>query len=299
MDLNEISVFIQVVQEGSFSKAAKKLGMPNSTVSSKVSSLERRLATTLIQRTTRQLKVTQAGQAFFEKCSLGLQEIQNAEREVASTQLGPHGLIRVTAPVELGCKVLPPVLSRYISNFPSVQVKLELSDDVTDLISNNFDVALRIGKLEDSSLVARKVGDIQYGLFATPEYLKMNGRPKHPRELKQHSCLAFNPGGSAFGTVEWKLESKSGSTKISIPHRIEVNNLSALKSLLLLGNGIVFFPAFLIKEEVASGKVIRVLPDWSSTSKPVHMVYPPQKHLPPKLSEFLKQAFEMIPTLIK
>jgi DNA-binding transcriptional LysR family regulator len=299
MDLNEISVFIQVVQEGSFSKAAKKLGMPNSTVSSKVSSLERRLATTLIQRTTRQLKVTETGQAFFEKCCLSLQEIQNAERELVSTQLVPQGLIRVTAPVELGSKVLPPLLSRYLSKFPSVQVKLELSDNVTDLISNNFDVALRIGKLEDSSLVARKVGVIQYALFATPDYIKQNSRPKHPRDLRQHPCLAFNPGSGDFGTVEWKLESKSGSTKISIPHRIELNNLSALKSLLLLGNGITYFPAFLIQEELASGKVIRVLPEWGSTLKPVHIVYPPQKHLPPKLSEFLKQAFEMIPTLIK
>ncbi|MBY0515385.1 MAG: LysR family transcriptional regulator [Bacteriovoracaceae bacterium] len=298
MDLNEISVFIQVVKEGSFSKAAKKLGMPNSTVSSKVSSLERRLATTLIQRTTRQLKVTAAGEAYFEKCNLSLQEIQNAEREVLSTQLAPQGLIRMTAPVELGSKVLPPVISRYLSKFQNVQVKLELSDNVTDLISHNFDVALRIGKLQDSTLVARKVGVIQYALFATPEYLKKNARPKHPRDLRQHSCLAFNPGRSDFGSVEWKLESKSGPTKISIPHRVELNNLSALKSLLMLGNGIAFFPAFLIKDELARGEVVRVLPEWSSSSKPVHLVYPPQKHLPPRLSEFLKQAFEMIPTLI-
>lgn len=298
MDLNEISVFIHVVQEGSFSKAAKKLGMPNSTVSSKVSSLEKRLATTLIQRTTRQLKVTLAGQAFFEKCRLSLQGIQNAEQEVVTSQLGPRGLIRVTAPVELGSKVLPPVLAHYLSKFPSVQVKLELSDNVTDLISNNFDVALRIGKLEDSSLVARKIGVIQYGLFATPEYLKKNGRPKHPRDLRQHLCLVFNPGRGDFGTVEWRLESKNGSTKISISNRVELNNLSALKSLLLLGKGISFFPVFLVTEEIAFGKLMRVLPEWSSTSKPVHIVYPPQKHLPPKLSEFLKEAFEIIPPLI-
>lgn len=298
MDLNEISVFIHVVQEGSFSKAARKLGMPNSTVSSKVSSLERRLATTLIQRTTRQLKVTPAGEAFFEKCYQSLQGIQTAEREVLSTQLGPQGLLRITAPVELGSKVLPPLLARYLAAFPRVQVKLELSDDVTDLISHNFEVALRIGKLKDSSMIARKLGAIQYGLFATPEYLKKHARPKRLQDLHQHSCLCFNPGGAEFGAMEWKLESKNGSTHLSLPHRVELNNLTALKSLLLAHSGIAFFPTFLLKEEITSGKLIRVLPEWSSTSKPVHIVHPPQKHLPPKVSEFLKLTFEMVPGMI-
>ncbi len=275
---------------GGFSKAAKKLGMPNSTVSSKVSTLEKRLATTLIQRTTRQFKVTQGGQSFYEMCIKGLQEIQNAEREMISSQAEPQGLIRVTAPVELGSKVLPAVFSRYLASFPKVQVEIELTDGISDLVGEKFDVALRVGKLGDSSLMARKVGLVNYGLFAAPKYLKARGTPMQPQDLRQHTCLTFDP----IGAEEWKLESKRRSEKVAISGRVGLNNLSALNEFILQGDGIAYFPSFLVKDELASRKLVRVLPEWGSKPRPLHIVYPAQKHLSPKLKAFLSLAVEML-----
>lgn len=290
MDLNEISIFLEVVQSGGFGKAAKKLGMPNSTVSSKISSLEKRLATTLIQRTTRQLKITPGGQNYYALCKKGLQEIQNAEREIVAGQAEPQGLLRVTAPIDLGGKVLPAVLSRYLEKFPQVKVELNLTDNITDLVGEKFDVAFRVGKLDDSSLIARKVGLANYALYAAPKYLKARGQPLQPQDLREHSCLTFQP----MGTEEWRLESKKGSAKITISGPIVVNNLSALKAFILQGDGIAYFPNFLVREELAAKKLVRVLPDWGSKPRPLHMVYPAQKHPPPKLSAFVALALEML-----
>src|SRR6185437_12712958 len=158
MDLNEISVFIQVVKTGSFTHAARKLGMPNSTVSSKVSSLEKRLGTTLIQRTTRKLSITAAGQAYFKRCLQGLEEIETAETEVMAIQSEPQGTLRVTAPIELGHGALCSILSKYSAKYPKVRTELLLTDREVDLISESFDLAIRAGDLEDSSLKAKKIG---------------------------------------------------------------------------------------------------------------------------------------------
>lgn len=291
MDLNEISIFLEVVQCGGFSKAAKKLGMPNSTVSSKISSLEKRLATTLIQRTTRQLRITQVGQSYFEHCTRGLQEIQNAERDVVAAQAEPHGLLRISAPIDLGGKVLPPVLSRYQEKFPKVKVELHLTDTITDLVGEKFDMALRVGKLDDSSLVARKVGHANYGLYAAPNYLKARGKPLHPLNLKEHTCLTFQP----MGTEEWRLEREKGSVRVSITSSVMANNLTVIKNFLLQGHGIAFMPNFLVQEELASKKLVRILPEWGSKPRPVHILYPAQRHPPPRLRAFLSLALEMLP----
>lgn len=290
MDLNEISVFIEVVRSGGFGKAAKKLGMPNSTVSSKISSLEKRLATTLIQRTTRRLTITQAGQAYFELCMKGLQEIQTAEREIVAAQAEPQGLLRVTAPIDLGSKVLPAVLSSYVAKFPKVKVELNLTDHITDLVGEKFDVAFRVGKLDDSSLIARRVGFANYALYAAPKYLKARGRPMQVQDLREHTCLAFQP----MGTEEWRLESKKGPAKIAISGPMVANNLSALKAFILQGDGIAYFPTFLVQEELATKRLVRVLPEWGSKPRPLQILYPAQKHPPPKLSAFLTLALDML-----
>jgi len=295
MDLNEISVFIQVIQAGSFSRAAKKLGMPNSTVSSKITSLERRLGVTLIQRTTRNLKITSAGEAFFNKCLIGMECIQDAKREITAIQAKPQGLLTISAPVELGSLVLPVLINSYIAKYPNVKIKLHLSDVITDLISDKVDVALRIGKLEDSTQIARKVGEIRYGLFSTAKYLKQSrARILHPRDLHKHLCLVFNPIGNESGKIEWRFENKKEVSKVQVSKHVELNNLNALKSLLLLGDGIAYFPTFLLNNDLKEKKVIRLLPEWSSKPKPVHLVYPSQKFPSSILSDFLNMAQEMI-----
>lgn len=288
MDLNEVAVFIKVVQLGSFSQAAKQLGMPNSTVSGKVSSLEKRLGITLIQRTTRRLNVTPAGQAYFKRCIQGLEEIKAAEIEIAAIQGEPQGLLRITAPVELGGTVLPGLISEYTRKFPKVSVETLLTEQRLDLLSENIDLAIRAGELKDSTLIAKKIGSVYFAMFATAKYLKTNGTPNHPRELRQHRCLHFTP----LGLGEWRLVGPKGTLNVPILAHVVANDFMLLKAMALMSDGIVLLPTHFCLPEVSAGKLVRILPEWRSALNPVHFVYPAQRFVTPKLSTFIAMATE-------
>lgn len=290
IDLNEVAVFIKVVQTGSFTQAARQLGMPNSTVSFKVSSLEKRLAMTLIQRTTRKLNMTPAGQAYFRRCVQGLDEIQAAEQELASIQGEPQGLLRITAPIELGSSILPDLISDYTKKYPKVRVELILSGRHIDLLAENVDLAIRAGDLKDSSLIAKKIGSVYFAPLASPKYLKAKGTPTHPRDLKQHQCLQF----TLLGPDEWKLMGSKGSLSITLTPKIAVDDLAMLKLLTIKGDGIALLPTHLCYGDVQSGKLIRILPEWRTALTPVHFVYPAQKYVTPKLSSFIEMATETL-----
>lgn len=288
MDLNEVAVFIKVVQTGSFTQAAKSLGMPNSTVSSKVSSLEKRLGLTLIQRTTRRLNVTPAGQAYFKRCIQGLEEIRAAEAEIAAAQGEPQGLLRITAPTEFGGTVLPELVSAYVNKYPKVRVEVLLTERRVDLLSESVDLAIRAGELKDSTLVAKKIGSVYFAPFASPKYLKAKGTPAHPRDLRQHYCVQFTP----LGIEEWRLTSSKGTLNIPIPGRMIVNNMTMVKMLTVMGEGIGFLPTFFCYPEVQSHKLVRVLPEWRSELSSLHFVYPAQRFVTPKLKAFIDMSFE-------
>lgn len=290
IDLNEVAVFIKVVQTGSFSQAAQQLGMPNSTVSFKVSSLEKRLSMTLIQRTTRKLNITPAGQAYFKRCLQGLEEIQAAEQEMASIQGEPQGLLRITAPIELGSSVLPDLISDYTKKYPKVRIEVILASRHVDLIAENVDLAIRAGELKDSSLIAKKIGSVYFAPLASPKYLKAKGTPTHPRELKQHQCLQFSP----IGHDEWKLVGPKGSLNVALSAKIMVDDLALVKLLALKGDGIALLPTHLCYNDVQSGKLVRLLPEWRTALTPVHFVYPAQKYVAPKLSAFMAMATETL-----
>lgn len=290
LDLNEVVVFIKVVEVGSFSQAAKHLGMPNSTVSSKVSSLEKRLGTTLIQRTTRKLNVTPAGRAYFNKCIQGLQEIEAAEAELASTQGEPQGLLRLTAPVELGASLLPSLVSDFTKKHPKVKVEIILADRRVDLISENVDLAIRAGELKDSTLIAKKIGEVYFAPFASTKYLKSVKAPQHPKDLVEHSCIQFTP----LGTDGWKLIGPKTSVTVPLSGKVIVNDLNMIKNLTLNGSGIALLPTFFCYEELKAGKLVRLLPEWRTPLNPVHFVYAAQKFVTPKLSAFIAMASESL-----
>lgn len=290
MDLNEVLVFIKVVQIGSFSQAAKQLAMPNSTVSSKISSLEKRLGTTLITRTTRRLNVTPAGQAFFQKCLAGLEAIKSGEDELAAAQGEPQGLLRITAPVELGGSILPSVVAGYIQKYPKVSIEVILTDRRVELLAESIDLAVRAGELKDSTLIGKKLGYGNFIPYASPKYLKTAGEPTHPRELKNHQCLHFTP----LGSEAWKLMGPKGAMHIPVPGRVMINDLSMVKSLVLSGMGIALLPSFYCNHEVNSGKLIRVLSGWQTPPSPIHFVYPAQKFVSSKLSTFVELATDPI-----
>jgi len=295
MDLNEVAVFVRVIQEGSFSKAAKKLAMPNSTVSHKVSTLEKRLGITLIQRTTRKLVVTPAGQAFFKRCLEGLEEIEAAETELVASQGEPQGLLRLTGPMELGSTILPELISQYTSKYPKVRTEVILTDRTVDLLSESVDLAIRAGDLKDSSLIAKRIGTVYFILVASPKYLKGRKAPSHPRELRQHRCLQHTP----MGIEVWKLTSDKGSLNVPLPGQIISNDLRMLKLMALQGDGIALLPNHLCYAEVASGKLQRVLPEWRTSAVPVHFVYPSQRFVTPKLSAFMEMSLGYLKRLFE
>lgn len=290
MDLNEIAVYIKVVQLGSFSQAAKQLGMPNSTVSGKVSSLEKRLGVTLIQRTTRRLNVTPAGHAYFKRCIQGLNEINEAETEIAAVQGEPQGLLRITAPIELGGTVLPGLISEFTRKYPKVSVETLLTAQKLDLLSDNIDLAIRAGELKDSTLIAKKIGAVYFAPFASAKYLKASGVVQHPRDLRQHRCLHFTP----LGQSEWKLVGPKSTITAPITAHVISNDLVLLKALALSGDGIVMLPTHFCLAEVTSGKLIRLLPEYRSTLNPIHFVYPAQRFVTPKLSAFINLATDAL-----
>jgi DNA-binding transcriptional LysR family regulator len=296
MDLNEVVVFIKVIQSGSFSGAAIKLGMPVSTVSFKVSSLEKRLGLTLIQRTTRKLHITPVGEVYYKKCVEGMASIEAAEIEVASTQSEPSGLLRLTTYNEVAGSILPGIISQYTERYPKVRIEVLVTDRVVDLISENVDLAIRAGELKDSGLIARKIGTSCFGMYSSPKYLKLHKAPTHPRELIQHQTLQFTP----FGVEEWKLLGPTGAPINARLHgRVLMNDLIGLKSMALAGDGIALLPTYFVVNEVREKKLVRVLPDWHTRMSSAHFVYPSQKFVTPKLSAFiglamatLKKSFE-------
>jgi DNA-binding transcriptional LysR family regulator len=290
MDLNEIAIFIKVVQSGSFSAAARALQMPNSTVSAKISSLETRLGVTLIRRTTRKLHVTEAGRNFFERCTRGLDEFKSAEEEIKLAQSEPSGVLRVTAPVELGSALLPPVVALYRKKFPKVELEFVLTDQSVDLVGQGIDLAIRAGDLPSSSLRAKKLGSVYFALFASKAYVKNVGSVDGPKHLEQLSCLHFPP----LGAPEWKLTNGRSSATVVLKNKMCMNDLNGLKALAVAGLGVALLPTFLCHAELKSEKLVRVLPEWRTSLRPVHFVYAEQKFASLKVRAFIETAGKYI-----
>lgn len=290
MDYNEVAVFIKVVQLGSFVKAGLKLGMPKSTVSNKVAMLEQHLGITLIQRTTRKLSVTPAGEAFFIKCVNGIEQINSAEAEAMSSKGEPQGLLRVTAPVELGSNVLPEILAQYSSKYPKASIELVMTDRRVDLLNENIDVAIRGGPLKDSSMIAKRIGTGFFVLIAAPKYFKTMTMPKHPKDLIRHKCIQFTP----LGVEHWALSNNKVDYKTPVAGKVIANDLNIVKALAIKGEGIALLPIENCRSEIRNGKLIQVLPEWRSYPTMLHFLYPSQKYVTSKLSAFIELASEIL-----
>jgi len=290
MNLNEIAIFVKIVETGSFIGASLALGMPKSTVSSKLSSLEKRLGVTLIRRTTRKLHVTEAGKTYYDQCLKAIDQIMAAEEQVTESQAFPRGLLRITAPVELGEVILPSIICEFSRKYPKVDLELILTDKTVDLVAEGIDIGIRAGELKDSSLIAKKLGSVYFATFASPKYLKTHGAPKTPKDLENHNCILYNPQGSG----EWKLLGAKEERAIGLKKHIVINDFNLIKSLSIMGVGIALLPTFLCADEVKSGKLIRILGNWKSNIRPVHFVYPAQKFVTPKLRAFIEVANDVV-----
>ena len=289
MDLDGIAVFVKVVQAGSFSQAAKLLNMPNSTVSAKVAALEKRLGVTLLQRTTRRLHLTEPGAGYFRRCLQALEGLQAAESELESERSETKGVLRLTAPVELGRSALPPVLDVLMKRHPAIEIDLIITNRLVDLVAENIDVAVRAGPLKDSALIAKRFVLGQFGLWASPSYLKNNSVPRNPDELKEHDCLRFAP----FTGRKLQLTNGRERAQIALAGRITADDFEALRALAVLGWGIALLPSFLCAEEAKERKLVSVLPNWRGESVSISVVYPAQRFVSPKIRAFITAAEEL------
>lgn len=279
MDFNAIWIFTQVVQSGSFTGAGRALGIPKSTISSKVAELEERLGVSLLKRTTRKLHLTEAGNRYFQVARRALTEIQEVETVAAQAQEQPKGLVRFTAPVEMGSATVSQLISRFLAEYPQIQIELILTDRIVDLVAENVDLALRAGALEDSTLIARKIGMTAFRIMASPQYLKRHGTPLKPTDLAEHECIRFT---APADSNTWRLARGGKTVQVGVKGRIAANNLIAIKELALAGQGLTLLPTFLCGEEVNDGRLIHLLPAWLTNSEPIHIVHASQKYLPPK-----------------
>ncbi|GHG84048.1 LysR family transcriptional regulator [Comamonas sp. JC664] len=292
MDLNELVIFARVVQAGSFTAAAQGLRMPKSTVSRKVSELETRVGAQLLQRTTRKLRLTDVGRTYYEHCARIVAEAEQAELAVTRMQAAPHGLLRVTTPLTFS--FIGPLLARFLEQYPEVQLELVCSDRTVDLMAEGFDVAVRAGRLADSSLMARRLGSVERVVIASPDYLKARGTPKTPKDLEKHDCLLF---GNGLENNVWTLFSGNRSVDIKVPARLVVNEPDMVYAVARAGAGIALLPNLHFSSELTSGRLQRILPDWHSSETPVNAVYPSTRHHSPKVMAFVECLREHWPKL--
>jgi DNA-binding transcriptional LysR family regulator len=286
IDLNQVAVFVSVAQLGSFTRAARALAMPVSTVSRRVADLERQLGVTLLQRTTRKLTLTTQGRDYFDQCSEPLGHLYDAERVLTHSQRQPQGILRLTVPVILGDSAFLAFLSDFLRSYPGIRLDLFITNQMLDLVAENIDVAVRFGTLESSSLVARKVGTTIRYVVAAPAYLDGRTRPREPAELGKHVCVLLN----AFNNEgEWELVNHRGRVRVGVVGAVASRDFRSLSFFVNRGHGIGLMPSTYCDSEIKSGRLVRLLPKWSSPEVSVHAVYPTRKFLPEKVHLFLQK----------
>jgi len=282
MDLNRVAAFARVVQDGSFTAAARALGVPTSSVSRSVAQREEELGARLLHRTTRKLHLTEAGSAFYERVSRALVDIDEATSVASDTQAEPRGTVRVTAPLDVGVWALAGIVSRFVKKHPLIRIEVSLSSRVADMVAEGFDLAVRAGTVQDGSLVARKVGSVDLGLYASARWIAKNGRPNAPADLEELPCILFR---ATSGRATWALETEAGErASVDVHGAIGSDDLSFVKKAALAGAGIGLIPQFLCAREVERGKLARVLPDWSLPGAKLSIVYPSARYVPARVA---------------
>ena len=291
MALDAIAAFVKVVETGSFSAAARRLGMPKTTVSARVAGLEKRLGVRLIQRTTRKLRMTEAGERYFHHCSIATREVELGEAALQSAKAKPCGVLKVTAPVDLGRALLPRIVHAYAAKYPDVSVELTITNRVVDVVAEGFDLAVRwAGALKDSSLIARRFIETSSNLWASPEYLKKLGNPTHPGDLDDAAFLAH----PVLKTVT--LTNGKSEFELELNGRVYSDDLEVILALIVLGEGIAWLPDFLAGDAVEAGKLVPVLPHWRPKKQQLwtyHFVHAGRRYAAPKVEGFIQTALEL------
>jgi DNA-binding transcriptional LysR family regulator len=289
MDLAALQAFVKVVQTGSFTRAADALQTQKARLSRVVSQLERELSVRLLERSTRSLSLTEAGREFFERAHAILSQVDDARQAMQRIRGEPQGLLRLTCGVEFGLVAVSGWIADYLAAYPQVQVEADYSNRVVDIVHEGFDLAVRIGELSDSSLAARRLGLLDYGLYAAADYLRRHGHPAGPQELTAHALVVY-AGAAPQG--RWQLQRGNEQQRIALQPRLRVNTSLAAREAIARGLGIGLLPRRVAEADGRAGRLQRVLPDWAPPEVPVHAVFASARYLTPKVRAFIDLAAE-------
>ncbi|WP_260293117.1 LysR family transcriptional regulator [Sedimenticola hydrogenitrophicus] len=284
LDFNEMVIFVKVVEAGNFTAAATNLGLPKSSVSRKISQLEGRLGARLLQRTTRSVRTTELGALYYDRCARLVAEAEEAERAISQCQEQPRGLLRVTLPVDIGISIMPAITREFLRQQPEIRLQVDVSDRLVDLVGEGFDMAIRAGELEDSTLVAHRLYTDRMRVCGAPEYFQQHGIPGSPEDLKQHDCVVFS---ARRGSELLKFRGPRGTVAVEITGRLGINNLNAIRGACLTGRVIGLLPELHCQDLIASGELVSVLDEWSVREGGIYAVYPSPRHLTPKVRAFI------------
>ncbi len=283
-DLNELAVFTYVVEHGGFTAAADATQLPKSNISRRIAKLEKRLGVRLLERTTRKVHVTEIGDIYYRHCRRMLDEANHADLCVERVMEIPRGTLRVSATVTTGQHLLAPMAAEFIGQYPEVQLELVLANRQVDVIDEGFDLVIRIGALQDSSLVARALGRCGLFLYASEEYLKDRGTPQTPEDLENHDCLVMS---DRHDNSQWVLSMGDVTKRVSLAPRASVNDFTTLRRMVVDGGGIAILPSYLhISDD--DKRLVRVLGDWTAQPVEFHAVFPSHRGATPKVRAFLE-----------
>lgn len=286
---DDLQAFVRVVESGSFSEAARRLGLSKSMVSRQVSALEADLGVRLLHRTTRSLSPTEAGRAYLERCQRILADLDEANLMVSRLQAVPRGSLRVTAPLSFGIGHLATALPGFLERYPEIELDMNMTDRHVDLVDEGWDVAVRIGRLADSSLIARRLAPIRRVVCAAPAYLERRGVPRVPADLAGHDCLSH----SAVNPWEWRFSALDGQVlSVEIRGRFHADNGDVLRVMALAAQGLAFLPTFFVGDDIRAGRLVPVLEEFVPLDVALHAVYPHNRHLSPKVRAFVDYLAE-------
>jgi DNA-binding transcriptional LysR family regulator len=284
-DLDNILIFVKVAQYESISRAARSLSMPISTVSRRLSVLESQLGVALLRRTTRRVSLTPQGREYFNECQEPLSLLQEAQRVLTHSQQQPEGLLRITVPVVLSHDSFLQFLSGFLHAHSGIRVDLHITNMFLDLVAENIDVAVRFGDLQDSSLVAKRLGQNVRYVVAAPDFLTGREQPREPADLERHACVML---AAKNNETHWDLVSGRRKARVQVSGPVSTRDFNTVSTFVLHGHGIGLAPSFHCEEHIARGQLVRLLPKWTSPPIPVFAVYQSRKYLPLRLSVFLR-----------
>jgi DNA-binding transcriptional LysR family regulator len=289
--LEAMAIFMRVVERGSFSAVARETGLSQPTISKQIGALEQRLGGRLFARSTRKLSLTDEGQRYYEHCRQILAAVDNAEHSFQTGQERVAGPLRIASSGSFGRLQIAPRLHGFLLQHPEVSIDLQLSDENVDLVSEGIDVAVRIGELKDSGLIARQIGLTRRRVFAAPGYLKQFGMPATPDELGTHNCLVFN---QLKHSDTWRFEHNGQWSGVQVKGNVRSNNSESIRQMVLSGLGLSLSPSWLFREDLQAGRVVALLEGYAPSSMPIHAVSPADRRQSARVrafTDYLRDAF--------